>query len=343
MRKLLNVLYVTSPDAYIGRDGENIVVTVKDNAAFRIPIHNLEGIVTFGYTGASPALMALCAERGVSLSFLTEHGRFLARVTGVVQGNVLLRRQQYRMADDAESTCRLARALVSAKIANARTVLARAVRDHSAGIDIVAIETAERSLTRQIQRLDTCLSLDELRGVEGDSARSYFSVFDHLILTQKEQFFFKERTRRPPLDNMNALLSFLYTLLAHDVRGALETVGLDPEVGYLHRDRPGRAGLALDLMEELRAFLADRLALSLVNLRQVSGDTFQHMESGGVYMDDATRKNVIAAWQRRKQEEITHPFLQEKISIGLIPYVQAMLLARYLRGDLEGYPPFFWK
>jgi len=343
MRKLLNVLYVTTPEAYLARDGENVIIRVEEENRFRIPIHNLEGIICFGYTGASPALMGLCAERGVSVSFLTEHGRFLARVTGPVSGNVHLRRRQYRMADDEQSSVAMAYSFITGKIANCRTVLQRAVRDHEGSIDAESVSKSVYALAGLIDRLGKCNNLDSVRGIEGEAAHIYFSSMNHIILDQKESFFMNERNRRPPLDNMNALLSFLYTLLAHDVESALETVGLDPAVGFLHRDRPGRPGLALDLMEELRPYLADRLALSLVNRRQITASGFCKKESGGIVMDDETRKAVLTAWQKRKQEEITHPFLNEKIAVGLIPYAQALLLARFLRGDLDDYPPFFWR
>lgn len=343
MRKLLNVLYVTSPDSYLTRDGENIVVRIQDEEKIRVPIHNLEGVVAFGYPGASPALMALCAERNVGLCFLTEHGRFLARVSGKVQGNVLLRRKQYRVADKTEESLALAKTFIGAKICNCRAVLSRALRDHASVLNENAVSDGANALNRQLRWLEHCTDLETLLGIEGDAARTYFSVFDHLILFNKQDFFFHERSRRPPKDNMNALLSFLYTLLAHDTQSALETVGLDPAVGFLHQDRPGRPGLALDLMEELRPFLVDRLALSLVNLKQINAKGFRTAETGGVIMNDETRKVVLTAWQKRKQEELTHPFLNEKIEIGLLPYAQSLLLARCLRGDLDGYPPFFWK
>lgn len=343
MRKLLNTLYVTSPDAYLTRDGDNLVVRVDNEAKFRMPIHNLESVVAFGYAGASPSLMHLCAERGVALTFLTEHGRFMARVTGEVSGNVLLRRRQYRVADSETEASSIASAFILAKMANCRTVLLRAARDREAGEHVEAIAGAADQLAAYIQQAAEGLSLDGLRGIEGVAANAYFGVFDNLIIANKEDFFFRARSRRPPRDNMNALLSFIYTLLVHDVQAALESVGLDPQVGFMHQDRPGRPGLALDMMEELRPIMADRLALALVNRRQVGPGGFRALESGGVVMDDETRKTVIGAWQKRKQEEIVHPFLGEKIEIGLIPYAQAMLMARFLRGDIDGYPAFFWK
>jgi len=343
MRKLLNVLYVTTPESYLSRDGENVVIKVNNSEIFRMPIHNLEGIICFGYTGASPSLMALCAERNVGLSFLSENGHFYARVTGKTSGNVLLRREQYRKADKPEESLKIASNCILAKIANSRTVLKRAVRDHEGVVEAAKLIKVSEGLTYKIERVERCLNLDELRGIEGDAAKEYYSVFDELILCQKETFYMQERTRRPPKDNMNALLSFLYTILAHDVQSALESVGLDPYVGFLHRDRPGRASLALDLMEELRPYLADRVALTLINRRQISENGFVQKESGGIIMDKDTRKQVLSMWQKRKQEKITHPFLNEKVEVGLIPYIQALLLARFLRGDLEGYPPFLWK
>lgn len=343
MRRLLNTLYVTTPESYLARDGENVVVRVENQEKLRVPVHNLEGIICFGYTGASPALMGLCCERGVGLSFLTEHGRFLGRVSGAVSGNVLLRRKQYRMADNEADALRMAKRFIAAKIANSRAVFQRALRDHENEKNIEDLTGTIQWLAQKITRLQETVTLDELRGIEGEAAHIYFSCFDHLILAQKQDFFLYERSRRPPLDNVNALLSFLYTLLAHETASALETVGLDPQVGFLHRDRPGRAGLALDLMEEFRAYLADRLCVSLINRKQISASGFTKKETGAVIMDDETRKAVLTAWQKRKQEEIVHPFLNEKVSVGLLPYIQAMLMARHLRGDLEDYPPFYWK
>ncbi|MGP8247892.1 MAG: type I-C CRISPR-associated endonuclease Cas1c [Bryobacteraceae bacterium] len=343
MKQLLNTLYVTTQGAYLARDGEAVDVRVEHETKLRVPIHTLSGIVCFGNVSCSPFLMGLCGENGVALAFLTEHGRFLARVEGPVSGNVLLRREQFRWADREERAASVARAVVTGKIANCRTVLQRALRDYPEGAGAGDLERAARRLGKLIETVTATTGLEEIRGHEGDAARVYFGVFDRLITASKEEFFFRGRSRRPPLDNMNALLSFLYTLLVHDAVAALEGVGLDPAVGYLHLDRPGRPGLGLDLIEELRPVVADWLALSLVNRRQVQASGFRKTESGGVVMDDATRKEVLVAYQKRKQEEILHPFLQERVAFGLTPHVQALLLARYIRGDLDGYPSFVWK
>lgn len=344
MGPLLNTLYVTTQGAWLGQDGDTVAVRVEKETKLRVPIHTLEGIVCFGHVNCSPFLMGMCAERGVALSFVTEHGRFLARVQGPVAGNVLLRRKQYRISDDESASAAVARAVVLAKVSNCRIVILRGARERAEGDGANALDDAALRLRRILEELSRPGgTVDEIRGHEGDGARTYFEVFDHLILSEKEQFFFRGRSRRPPLDNMNALLSFLYTLLTHDMVGALETVGLDPAVGYLHKERPGRPSLALDLVEELRPILADRLALTLVNRQQIWAEGFRRLETGAVTMDEETRKQVLVAWQKRKQEEIVHPFLGERLPLGLVPYVQAMLLARHLRGDLDGYPCFFWK
>ena len=331
------------PEAYLAREGENILIKVKDETQFRMPIHNLEGIVCFGYTGASPSAMHLCCEKGVELSFLTEHGKFMARVSGEVSGNVLLRRKQYRWADSENEKLRLSKRFVEAKIHNSRRVLQRAIRDHENVVDDSRLKKIIDYMKNMTDRIENADSVDIVRGIEGEAANLYFSCFDTLIISQKDSFIFEERTRRPPTDNVNTLLSFVYTLLAHECTSALETIGLDPQVGYLHCDRPGRKSLALDLMEELRPFLADRLVLSLINRKQVSQSGFLKKENGAVLMTEEMRKEVLISWQNRKKEEIVHPFLDEKIPIGLIPYAQAMLLARNVRGDLEDYPPFLWK
>jgi CRISP-associated protein Cas1 len=343
MKRHQNTLYVTTQGAYLAKDGEAVAVRVAEETRLRVPIHTLGGIVCFGQVGASPFLLGFCGERGVTVSFLTENGRFLARVQGPVSGNVLLRREQYRRADDDSAAAALTRSFLAAKIANSRTVIQRALRDRPQTPGAEALRAATVTLGQQLDSLRDGVPLDGLRGIEGNAARAYFEVFDELITQQKSDFFFRERSRRPPLDNVNALLSFLYTLLRHDCESALESVGLDPAVGFLHRDRPGRASLALDLMEELRSVLADRLALSLINLQQIRGDGFSRGETGGVVMDEATRKTLLVAYQKRKQEEIVHPFLGEKTTVGLLPHLQAALLARHLRTDLDGYPPFFWK
>jgi len=343
MKKYLNTLFVTTAGAYLVKEGESVLVRVEGEVRLRMPVHGLDGIVCFGSVGMSPFLMGLCAEREVTVSFLSQNGRFLASVHGPVSGNVLLRREQYRRADDQTASAAIARAVLIGKLSNCRTVLLRAVRDHGDRLARNEVQEASDRISRQLEQVVREPLLDGLRGLEGDAARIYFSVFDHLILGQKDTFTFHERSRRPPLDRVNGLLSFLYTLLLHDVRSALESVGLDPAVGFLHRDRPGRPGLALDLMEEFRPFLADRLALSLINLGQVRENGFTILESGAVHMDDETRKTVLTAWQKRKAEEIVHPFLNEKAKVGLLFYLQALLLARHLRGDLDGYPPFIWR
>jgi CRISPR-associated protein Cas1 len=343
MKQLLNTLYVTTQGAYLARDGDTVAVRVEQETKLRVPIHTLSGIVCFGKVSCSPFLMGLCGKSGVALSFLTEHGQFLARVQGPVSGNVLLRREQYRWADRPERAAAVARSVTLAKIANCRTVVLRAQRERTEGDGAEELGKAARRLGRLLETVAATAGLDEIRGNEGDAARVYFGVFGRLIAVPEEEFYFRGRNRRPPLDNMNALLSFIYTLLTHDVTGALEGVGLDPAVGYLHRDRPGRPSLSLDLVEELRPVIADRLALSLVNRRQVQAGGFRRTESGGVVMDDATRKDVLVAYQKRKQEEIQHPFLQERVTFGLVPHLQAMLIARFIRGDLDGYPSFLWK
>ncbi len=342
MKKLGNVLYVLTPEAYLSLDGENIVVKKDEETSTRIPLHNIEDIVCFTWQGASPALMGACGDRNIGLCFLTPNGRFQARVTGKVRGNVLLRKRQYAVSEVEAQSVPIATSFLTGKLSNCRKVLDRAIRDHAMLVDVQALADAANFLKGTLKAIQSCQSLGDLMGFEGSAARVYFGVFDQLILQQRQEFAFKERSRRPPLDNINSLLSFLYTLLTHEVASALETVGLDPYVGFFHQDRPGRASLALDLMEELRPVFADRLALSLVNRKQITGAGFTQKESGGVLMDDDTRKAVLTAWQERKKEEIVHPYLKERMPFGLIPHVQAMLLARYLRDDLDAYPPFFW-
>ena len=331
------------PEAYLACDGENVLIKIDNEIKFRVPVHNLEGIVCFGFAGASPGLMHLCCERGVALSFLTVYGKFMGRVTGRVSGNILLRRTQYRWTDNDDISLRLAKRFVLAKIINGRTVLHRAVRDHPQAVDTDLLGDVVKNLVILAKQLDKAKDLHMLRGFEGQAAYHYFAAFNQLILSQKDDFNMTNRNRRPPLDRINALLSFLYTLLTHEVVAALESIGLDPQAGFLHKDRPGRPSLALDVMEELRPHFADRLAVTLINRNQISPGGFVVKENGAVVMDDKTRKEVLTAWQKRKQDEIIHPYLKEKVPLGLVPYIQAMLLARHIRGDLEDYPPFFWK
>ena len=343
MRKLLNTLYITNPDAYLSLDGENIVVRFEEKEMGRVPLHNLEGIVTMGYTGASPALMGKCAEKNIGMTFLKPSGKFLAKVTGKSYGNILLRREQYRLAEDMEKRTIISKNFIIGKIYNSRSVVERALRDHSQRLDVDRLKRVSNNLKNAISLAREAKDCDQLRGYEGEAATSYFSVFDELILQQKETFKFDHRNRRPPLDNVNALLSFSYALLTSMCSSALETVGLDPYAGFMHTDRPGRASLALDLMEELRPIMADRFVVTLINKKLVNSDGFQCKENGAILIEDETRKIVLKLWQERKRETITHPFFEEKIEWGLIPYAQAMLLARSIRGDLDEYPPFFWK
>lgn len=343
MRKMLNTLYVTTQGAYLHKEGETVVVKVERENRLRLPIHTLSSIVCFGQVSCSPFLLGHCAEKEVAVSFLTEHGKFLARVLGPASGNVLLRREQYRRADCEKSSAALARMFVLGKVANCRVIVHRATRDHGDKTAETEMERIRQLFSRYAKRLLGEDDLESIRGLEGRTARDYFDQFNHLIVAQKDDFVFAGRNRRPPRDRVNCLLSFIYTLLYHDARAALETVGLDPAVGYLHRDRPGRLGLALDLMEEFRPMLADRLVLSLINLGQVKKKGFTVTESGAVKMDDETRKTLLVAYQKRKQEEIEHPFLKEKIPVGMLMLAQAQLLSRHLRGDLDAYPPFLWR
>jgi len=337
MRKLLNTLYVTTPDSYLSKDGLNVVVSVQQKEVFRIPIVNIEGIVTFGYMGASPGLMKLCADNGVSLTFLSPQGKFIARVQGPTRGNVLLRTEQYRLADNEDFALHISKLFIGGKIQNYRNILRRYERDYGSNDDVASAVQKLEVRKRDLQRVQ---DLNQLRGIEGDAASVYFDVFPYLILNQKSDFPFNGRNRRPPKDAVNAMLSFVYTLIANDVSAALETVGLDPYVGFLHTLRPGRTSLALDVMEELRAYLGDRLVLSLINRRQVNAKDFLFQGDESVIMTDSCRKILLSAWQARKKETILHPYLNEKIPIGLLPYVQAMLLARFLRSELDDYPVF---
>jgi CRISPR-associated protein Cas1 len=343
MRKLLNVLYVTTPDSYLSLENNNVVISVENKKKIRVPIHNLESIVCFGYLGVSPALMGFCAENGVGLCFLNQYGKFLARVTGPVYGNVLLRKEQYRVSLKENECVSIAINCIIGKLINTRTVIERAIRDYCERINVFKLKKVSMLIKNSITGLKESRSLEEIRGIEGDCAKIYFEVFNELIVKQKKSFYMNGRNKRPPMDNMNALLSFLYTILSNDIKSALETVGLDPYVGFLHKDRPGRVSLALDIMEEFRAFFVDRIALSLINRKQITEKGFIKKESGGIIMDDDTKKIVLTAWQNRKQDDITHPFLNEKVKIGLLPYIQSLLFSRFLRGDIDAYPPFLWR
>lgn len=345
MKKHANTLFVTTEGCYIAKQGNCLLVRKDRKTLLSLPVNTLEGVVCYGRIGMSPFALGLCGENNVSVAFLTKNGRLLARMSGPQNGNVLLRRSQFRFAESPEQSAAIARCFVSGKISNARTVLLRTLRDHP---DPDRDERLERVVARLKCVLDSmwrqqASSMDIIRGMEGDAAKNYFSVFDDMILSEKDVFFFHQRSRRPPMDNVNSLLSFIYSLLTNDVRTACEVVGLDPQMGFLHADRSGRPSLALDLMEELRPFLADRLAISLINRRQVSAAGFETRENGSVIMSDKTRKSVIRAYQERKNETIKHPYLGETVTIGIIPLLQARLLARFFRGDLDMYPPFFWR
>ena len=342
MKKLLNTLFVTTQDAYLALDGENIVVKI-DEQKNRVPLHNIEAIVTSGYLGASPALMRKCAEKNIGITFLTNSGKFGSRVTGGTTGNVTLRKKQYRLSDSEEESVEIARHFIIGKLYNQRWMLERMTRENPMRIDVERFKQISGELKKYIEDIRQVGDLESLRGIEGQAANRYFLLFDQMILQQKNDFGFYGRNRRPPLDNVNAMLSLAYTLLAQECAAALETVGLDPYVGFLHRDRPGRASLALDLMEELRGIYADRFVLTLINKKMVTEKDFVKKESGAVILTDDGRRTFFQKWQEKKQEQIKHPFLGEKINWGLVPYTQALLLSRFLRDDLDGYPPFLWK
>ena len=343
MKKLLNTLFVTSEDIYLSLDGENVVANRDKEVVARYPLHTLCNIVSFTYAGASPALMGACAAREIGFALLSPRGKFLARVTGTGNGNVLLRRTQYRIADDLSQSCNIARTMIYGKLYNARWSIERMCRDHKLRLDVEKLKAASETLKDLLPAVlnETCL--ESLRGLEGVGASTYFGVFDEMLLNNKDSFFFRTRSRRPPLDRVNAMLSFAYSLLAHDCAAALESVGLDSYVGFLHRDRPGRTSLALDLMEELRPCIADRFVITMINNRVLSPDDFEIRESGTVLLKEDSRRLFLKNWQERKKEAITHPYLGEKLPWGMVPYIQALLLARYLRGDLDAYPTFLWK
>lgn len=343
MRRMQNTLYVTIPDSYLSLDGESIVIYNKDEIAGRVPLINLENIVCFGYRGASPALMGACMDRGIGLCFLTQHGRFLGRVSGPVHGNILLRQKQYEVASDPENAMSVAKLFLMGKVYNGRWCLERVKRDHAPRINGELVNNAIGQMKTSIHLIDSAKNREELMGIEGQAAKAYFSAFNEMILKNESDFRFDGRNRRPPMDPVNAMLSFCYSLLGNEIAGALEAVGLDPAMGFLHTMRPGRSSLALDLLEELRAPLADRFVLTQINLGAVKKDDFSVKENGAYYLKDDARKRFLAAWQKKKQETLLHPFLQEKIAWGLVAYAQAMLLSRWLRDDLDTYPPFLWK
>lgn len=343
MRRMLNTLFVTSEDIYLTLDGENVVANRNKEIAARYPLHTLSGIVSFSYAGASPALMGACAERGISLSFCTPRGKFLARVHGEQNGNVLLRRTQYRVADDVEQSCRLARTMIFGKVYNARWSIERIRRDHAVRVDVEKLSEVSKTMKELLPEILNASNLEMLRGMEGAAATAYFGVFDEMILNSREEFRFHGRNRRPPRDPVNAMLSFAYALLSNECISALESVGLDSSVGFLHRDRPGRSSLALDIMEEFRPCIADRFVLTMLNNRVLKPSDFIEQENGSVSLTDDARRVFLKAWQERKQKRITHPYTGEKIPWGMTVFLQALLLARTLRGDLEEYPPFLWK
>ena len=343
MRKLLNTLYLTSENAFLSLEGETVCVEINKQKAGQFPLHTLESIICFTYNGATPAFMGACAKRGINLAFFNPFGRFLCRVAGENQGNVLLRKQQYRISDCKEESCRIAKNFILGKVFNCRWSISRTLRDHALRVDEDRCKKAARFLTENMEKIKQETDLDSLRGIEGECASIYFGIFDEMILNQKDVFYFHGRNKRPPLDKVNAMLSFGYALLANDCAGALEGAGLDSYIGFMHRDRPGRKSLALDLMEEMRAVLVDRFVVTLINNRQIRNEHFQILESGAIEFTEEGKKKFISAWQEHKREQITHPYLQEKVCWGLVPHIQALLLARYLRGDLDGYPPFLWK
>ena len=343
MKQLLNTLFVTSEDIYLSLEGENVLANRDKEVVARYPLHTLQSIVSFSYSGASPALMGKCAESGIGLAFCSPWGRFLARVCGGTGGNVLLRREQYRIADDPARCCEIARTMIFGKLSNGAASIQRTLRDHAPRVQDCGLATAAANIRSLLPQILAVSDPDTLRGLEGVAATAYFEVFDHMLLNRKEDFFFRGRSRRPPLDRVNAMLSFAYSLLAHDCASALESVGLDSYVGFLHRDRPGRQSLALDLMEELRPCMADRFVLTLVNNRMIRPEDFQLQDSGAVLLTDDGRRKFLKTWQERKRDTLTHPYLGEKMSWGMVPYVQALLLARLIRGDLDAYPPFLWK
>lgn len=343
MKKLLNTLYITSEDAYLSLNGETVEVTFADDTRRQIPLHTLSGIVAFSYKGASPALMGKCAQTGVLLSFFTPFGKYLCDTGNCTSGNVYLRRTQFRWADDEAKSLAIVKNMIIGKLFNSKYLILHYMRDHPLQVDCGKIRLAADRIDTYLEAVKTAADRDSVRGIEGNAAAEYFGVFNELILQNKEVFFFTGRTRRPPTDPVNCLLSFAYSLLTNECSAGLRSVGLDPFVGLMHTDRPGRCSLSLDLMEELRSIFADRFVLTLINNRIVNEKSFTRMDNGAVILNDDARKRFLSEWQAKKREEIVHPFLKEKMQWGLVPYVQALLISRLMRGDLDGYPPFLKK
>lgn len=343
MKKLLNTLFILSEDSYLTLKNENILINLADGSHKMLPLIGLESVLSFSYKGASPELIGECVKRGISFIFLTPNGRYLTTASGRSNGNVLLRKAQYRISENADKSCEVAKYMITGKIYNSRYCIERTIRDHALRVDCEQLQKAAEYLKGVYLSLQNIQDLDMLRGVEGKAATVYFDVFDELILNQKEALQFTVRSRRPPLDKVNAMLSFGYTLLMHDCAAAMESVGLDSYVGFLHRDRPGRMSGALDLMEELRSVFVDRFVLTMINQRSITSKNFDVYEDGAILLNDSGRKLFLSAWQERKREVITHPFLKEEVQWGLVPFIQALLLARFIRGDYDAYPPFLWK
>lgn len=336
MKKLLNNLYVTTDGSYVHKERETLIIEQDGEKVFQLPFHSIQNMFCFGRIMVSPDLMAACGEKGISISFFTGYGRFQSRVQGPQSGNVLLRRAQYREADDSPQT--LARLFIAAKLVNCRNIVMKHQRNHGQDDQL---ERLVKYLADNLKRLERSNDVDQMRGIEGDSAASYFACFNNLIVEDlRESFPFSGRTKRPPLDRVNALLSFAYTLLTYEIASALQGVGIDPYVGFLHTDRSGRVSLALDMLEEFRAWWCDRFVLTLINRKQISPEDFIEESSSAIRLTDDARKMVLTAWQEKKQEELQHPYTEEKIQIGLLPHIQAMLLSRYLRKDMEIYTPF---
>lgn len=343
MKQLLNTLYINTPDSYLTSEGNNVIIKVKNEVVGRLPLQNFEAIVTFGYSGASPSLMQKCLGQGISITFLSVTGRLKGRVVGEPTGNIYLRKTQFFSSEDDEASLRIAKNMIIGKVYNHRWIIERFIRDHGMQIDKDKFKNTSKNLKNGLKEVQQADTIDSLRGIEGSLATSYFSIFDDMIINQKEDFFYHGRSRRPPLDRLNALLSFSYSLLANECADALTANGLDPYEGFMHVDRPGRKSLALDMMEELRGVVADRFVLRLINKKEIHASDFICKPDGAYILTDDARKLFLSKWQNNKMTELEHPFLKEKIEWGLVPFAQSQLLARYLREDLDEYPPFMWK